>query len=228
MSYHRKFDDIAKQRILQMRRSGMPPKSIREMLRMEINNPSLQSKDIQNYISRRVGAMKQQDTQLLLDYFQQKQRESPDFVYKFRIDDQSRITDAFWIDADAKSLFKSFSGVVVFDTTYSVNAYKLPFAPFVGLDNNRISTLFGCALIQSETAKTLEWPFREWCLANDESFPTAIMTDQCPSMSKAIAEVFPQQLHISCAPGIFTRSFAKNFQVRWGRDSTDLLGNSSS
>ncbi|KAI0995185.1 hypothetical protein K3495_g12997 [Podosphaera aphanis] len=109
MPYHRKFNDIAKQRILQMRRSGMPTKSIRQMLRIEMNNPSLQSKDIQNYVSGRVDAMKQQDAQLLLDYFQQKQRESPDFVYKLRIDDQSKITDVFWIDADAKSLFRSFS-----------------------------------------------------------------------------------------------------------------------
>ncbi len=42
MPYHRKFNDIAKQRILQMRRSGMPTKSIREILRIEMNNPSLQ------------------------------------------------------------------------------------------------------------------------------------------------------------------------------------------
>ncbi|KAI1006447.1 hypothetical protein K3495_g1774 [Podosphaera aphanis] len=191
MPYHRKFNDSAKQRILQMRSSGMPTKSIREMLRIEMNNPSLQSKDIQNYVSGRVSAIKKQDAQFLLDYFQQKQRESPDFVYKLRIDDQSRITDAFWIDADAKSLFRSFSDVVVFDTTYSVNAYKLPFAPFVGLDNNGISILFGFALIQSETAETFEWLFREWCLANDGNFPAAIMTDQCPSMSKSIAEVSP-------------------------------------
>ncbi|KAI1000748.1 hypothetical protein K3495_g7449 [Podosphaera aphanis] len=168
MPYHRKFNDIAKQKILQMRRSGIPAKTIREMLHIEMNNPSLQSKDIQNYASGRVGAMKQQDAQILLDYFQQKRRESPDFVYYLRTDDQSKITDVFWIDPDAKSLFRSYSDVVVLDTTYPVNAYKLPFAPFVGLDKNEISILFGCALIQSETAETFEWLLREWCLANDE------------------------------------------------------------
>ncbi|KAI0994169.1 hypothetical protein K3495_g14013 [Podosphaera aphanis] len=210
MPYHRKFNDIAKQRILQMRRSGMPTKSIREMLRIEMNDSSLQSKDIHNYVSGRVSAIKQQDAQLLLDYFQQKQRESPDFVYKLRIDDQSRITDAFWIDADAKSLFRSFSDVVVFDTTYSVNAYKLHFAPFIGLDNNEISILFGCALIQSETAETFEWLFREWCLANDGSFPAAIMTDQCPSISKSIAEVSPPTTtHFLCTWHIYRESCEK-------------------
>ncbi|KAI0995607.1 hypothetical protein K3495_g12572 [Podosphaera aphanis] len=165
-----------------MRRSGMRTKNIREMLRIEMNNPSIQSKDIHNYVSGYVNAMKQQDAQLLLDFFQQKQQESPSFVNKLRIDEQSRLTDAFWIDSDANSLYRSFSDNVVFDTTYSVNAYKLPFAPFVGLDNNGLSILFGCALIHSETAETFEWLFREWSLANDGIMPSVIMTDQCPSM----------------------------------------------
>ncbi|KAI0995473.1 hypothetical protein K3495_g12707 [Podosphaera aphanis] len=206
MPYHRKFYDIAKQRILQMRRSGMPTKSIREMLRIKMNNPNLQLEDIQNYVSER------------------KQREIPDFVYKLRSNDQSRITDAFWIDADAKSLFRSFSDVVVFDTTHSVNAYKLSFAPFVGLDNNGISILFGCALIQSETAETFEWLFREWCLANDESFPTAIMIDQCPSMSKAIAEVFPPTTtHFLCTWHIY-RKFCEKFSGQLGARFNEFIG----
>ncbi|KAI1006480.1 hypothetical protein K3495_g1735 [Podosphaera aphanis] len=95
LPYHHKFDDIAKQRILQMRRSGMRTKNIREILRIKMNNPSIQSKDIQNYVSGYVNAMKQQDAQLLLDFFQHKQQESPNFIYKLRIDEQSRLTDAF-------------------------------------------------------------------------------------------------------------------------------------
>ncbi|KAI0995011.1 hypothetical protein K3495_g13169, partial [Podosphaera aphanis] len=224
LPYHRIFDDIAKQRILQMRPSGMQTKNIREMLRIEMNNLSIQSKDIQNFVSGYVNAMKKQDAQLLLDFFQEKQQESPSFVYKLRIDEQPRLTDALWIDSDAKSLYRSFSDVVVFDTTYSVNAYKLSFAPFVSLDNNGLSILFGCALIHSETVETFEWLFREWSLANDGIKPSVIMTDQCPSMSKAIAEVVPATTkHFLCTWHIY-RKFYEKFSGPLGGRYNDFVG----
>ncbi|KAI8555847.1 hypothetical protein RHMOL_Rhmol05G0205900 [Rhododendron molle] len=57
---------------------------------------------------------------------------------------------------------------MTFDTTYLVNQYNMPFAPFTWM-----TCIWGCA-------------------------PKAIITDQCMAMKNAIEEVFPNTRHRWC------------------------------
>jgi len=49
------------------------------------------------------------------------------------------------------------SSDVVFDTTYKVNSYDMPFGIFVGVNNHGKTILFGCALLQIETTRASRW-----------------------------------------------------------------------
>jgi MULE transposase domain len=79
---------------------------------------------------------------------------------------------------------------VTFDTTYQTNKYGMPLAPFIGQDHHRLSIFFGMALLRNECAPSFNWLFKTWLEAMYGKHPKAIITDQCPSMEKAIEQVF--------------------------------------
>ena len=47
--------------------------------------------------------------------------------------------------------------VVVFYTTYKVNAYDMPFGIFVSVNNHGKTIFFGCALLSNETISAFRW-----------------------------------------------------------------------
>ncbi|KAG7980357.1 hypothetical protein I3843_05G179200 [Carya illinoinensis] len=88
--------------------------------------------------------------------------------------------------------------VITFDTTYLTNAYKMPFAPFVGVNHHGQPILFGCGLISNEDVHTFEWLFESWLKCMNDQPPNAIITDQDKAMQLAIARVFPSSRHRFC------------------------------
>ncbi|KAF5470654.1 hypothetical protein F2P56_011153 [Juglans regia] len=103
-----------------------------------------------------------------------------------------------WADARSRAMYESFGDVITFDTTYLTNAYKMPFAPFVGVNHHGQSILFGCGLISNEDAHTFEWLFKSWLKCMKDQSPSAIITDQDKAIQIAIARVFPASRHRFC------------------------------
>ncbi|KAF5442386.1 hypothetical protein F2P56_035049 [Juglans regia] len=98
----------------------------------------------------------------------------------------------------SRAAYESFVDVITFDTTYLTNAYKMPFAPFVGVNHHGQSILFGCGLISNEDAHTFEWLFESWLKCMNDQPPKAIITDQDKAMKIAISRVFPTSRHRFC------------------------------
>ncbi|XP_057248175.1 protein FAR1-RELATED SEQUENCE 11-like [Beta vulgaris subsp. vulgaris] len=96
----------------------------------------------------------------------------------------------FWCPAQSFDWYKKCGDVVVFDTTYKVNAYDMPCGIFVAIDNHGKTILFGCALLRNETTATFSWLMK--------NPPKTIITDQDPWMSKAIALEMPTTKHSYC------------------------------
>ncbi|XP_026443836.1 protein FAR1-RELATED SEQUENCE 5-like [Papaver somniferum] len=87
------------------------------------------------------------DAQSVLNFFQRKQRENPQFFYSVQVDEDGRVVNFFWVDARSRMAYEHFGDVVTFDTTYMTNKYQMPFAPFTGVNHHYGSTQFGCALL---------------------------------------------------------------------------------
>lgn len=62
----------------------------------------------------------------------------------------------FWSDPQSQMDYDAFGDVVIFDSTYRVNRYNLPFVPFIGVDNHRSTMVFGCGIISDETVSSYE------------------------------------------------------------------------
>ncbi|KAF5475615.1 hypothetical protein F2P56_007407 [Juglans regia] len=134
----------------------------------------------------------------LCNYFEDMQKRNPEFYYKIDIDNEMRLKNVFWADFRSRAVYESFGDVITFDTTYLINAYKMPFAPFVGVNHHGQSILLGCRLISNEDANTFEWLFQSWLQCMNNQPPNAIITDQDKAMKISISRVFPTSRHRFC------------------------------
>ncbi|KAF3653472.1 hypothetical protein FXO38_15630 [Capsicum annuum] len=123
---------------------------------------------------------------------------NPGFFYAIQIDVDGRLANCFWVDARSRIAYKNFGEVVVFDPTYLINKYKMPFVPFIGVNNHHQSILFGFALLWDETQDTFEWLLRTWQEAMFGVVPRTIITDQHATITNAFARVFPNSAHHFC------------------------------
>ncbi|XP_023728883.1 protein FAR1-RELATED SEQUENCE 7-like [Lactuca sativa] len=62
--------------------------------------------------------------------------------------------NVFWADGRSREAYTKFGDVVVFDVTYMTNKFKMPFAPFIGVNHHGQSILFGGALLENEKEET--------------------------------------------------------------------------
>ncbi|XP_077242695.1 protein FAR1-RELATED SEQUENCE 5-like [Tasmannia lanceolata] len=130
---------------------------------------------------------------------QQKRSEDPNFHFCMELDISGNLRSMFWADSRARDAYLRFSDVIVFDVMYKTNRYKMPFAPFTGVNHHRQSTLFGCALLADETEETFTWLFKEWLKCMWGKAPSCIITDMDGAMQNAIRTVFPNTCHRFCS-----------------------------
>ena len=77
----------------------------------------------------------------------ERQKRDPDFFYDYTLDVEGRLQHLFWCDSQSPRDYQDYGDVVVFDSTYKMNKYRMSFVPFVGLNNHRKTTVFGCAIL---------------------------------------------------------------------------------
>ncbi|XP_042983364.1 protein FAR1-RELATED SEQUENCE 8-like [Carya illinoinensis] len=94
------------------------------------------------------------DTGALRDYFLRMQYKGNSFFTSMDLDDDGRLKNVFWADPCSRAAYQYFGDVDIFDTTYLINRYEMPFAPFVGVNHHGQSILLGAGLISSEETET--------------------------------------------------------------------------
>ncbi|XP_042969612.1 protein FAR1-RELATED SEQUENCE 5-like [Carya illinoinensis] len=112
-------------------------------------------KDCRNYIDKarylRLGAG---GAGALQEYFLRMQYKNHGFFASMDLDDNGRLKNVFWADPRSRAAYEDFGDMVTFDTTYLMNRYGMPFAPFVGINHHGQSILVGAGLISSEDTAT--------------------------------------------------------------------------
>ena len=88
------------------------------------------------------------DVMDLLQFCKVAKEENSRFQYVFTTDEENRLEYIFWSPTNYFDWYKKYEDVVVFYTTYKVNAYDMPFGIFVDVNNNGKTILFSCALLQ--------------------------------------------------------------------------------
>ena len=120
----------------------------------------------------------------------------------------------FWCDSQSRHDYEDFGDVLVFDNTYKMNRYSMPFIPLVGLNNHRKTTVFGCAIVSDETEETYVWLLQTFLRSMCQKMPKSVITDADAAMIKAIREVLPDVWHRIC-----TWHIEKNMKIQLSHKS---------
>lgn len=135
------------------------------------------------------------DAQNLLDYLKKMQAENPGFFYAIQLDEENRMGNVFWSDARSRSAYSHFGDVVSLDTMYRVYQYRVPFAPFTGVNHHGQTILFGCALLLDDSEASFIWLLKTFLTAMGDCPPVSIITDQDRVIQNAVSKVFPGARH---------------------------------
>ncbi|XP_077237298.1 protein FAR1-RELATED SEQUENCE 5-like [Tasmannia lanceolata] len=123
---------------------------------------------------------------IVANHLQNRKSKDPNFYFELELDANGTLRSMFWADSKAREAYLTFSDVNIFDVTYKTNSFKLPFAPFTGVNHHRRSTLFGCAVLADETKETFTWLFEQWLTCMFGKAPGAIITDMDGAIRNAI------------------------------------------
>jgi hypothetical protein len=59
--------------------------------------------------------------------------------FMYSMDCEGRLKNLIWSDSHSQMDYGVFGDVIIFDNTYRVNRYNLPFVPFIGVNHHRES-----------------------------------------------------------------------------------------
>ncbi|KAK1591500.1 hypothetical protein Q3G72_008684 [Acer saccharum] len=179
-------------------------------------------KDVYNHERNLCSEMRGHDEELLYEYFLSEQEKNASFIYDIKKDEEDRITHCFWADAKSRRAYNFFGDVVVFDTTYDTNRYGMVFATFIGVNNHCQSVIFGCSFLSDETTESFMWSFEQFKKSMSGGPPKVIITDQNPTMTKAIAHTFPNTVHKYCIWHILNKFSEKLNEVVYRNHYNDF------
>ncbi|KAL9681833.1 hypothetical protein QQ045_013622 [Rhodiola kirilowii] len=108
------------------------------------DNVPFDERDCRNLISKnRRLRLQQGDFEAMRRHFCEMISSNSNFFYMYDTDKNGTLKNVIWADGRSRAAYKDFGDVVSFDTTYVSNRYKMPFAPFIGVNNHGQSILFG-------------------------------------------------------------------------------------
>lgn len=205
---HRQISGSAKTLIDTLQAAGMGPRRIMSALIKEyggISKVGFTEVDCRNYMRNNRQRSLEGDIQHLLDYMRQMHAENNAFFYAVQNDEDQCMSNVFWADPKARMNYAYFGDTVTFDTTYRSNRYRLPFAPFTGVNHHGQPVLFGCAFLINESETSFVWLFKTWLTAMSGRLPVSITTDYDVVIGSAIMQVLPNTRHRFCKWHIFKK-----------------------
>ncbi|XP_048574232.1 protein FAR1-RELATED SEQUENCE 5-like [Triticum urartu] len=105
------------------------------------------------FYRKKMKLLAQGDVDTAIGIMMTRRERDPDF-FEHTVDDEGRLKNLFWCDSQSRRDYVDYGDVIVFNMTYMMNRYGMPFIRFVSLNNHRCTMVFGCALVSDETEDT--------------------------------------------------------------------------
>lgn len=199
---HRRISYAQKANLMELKGVGLRQHQVMDVMERHhggFETTGFVSKDMYNFFVRQkkkqiVGG----DVDRVIKYMQARQKDDMEFFYEYETDEAGRLKRLFWADPQSRIDYDAFGDVVVFDSTYRVNKYNLPFIPFVGVNNHGSTVIFACAIVADEKIATYEWVLKRFLDCMCQKHPKGLITDSDNSMRRAIATVMPNSEHRLC------------------------------
>ncbi|XP_074265911.1 protein FAR1-RELATED SEQUENCE 5-like [Silene latifolia] len=149
----------------------------------------------------------------------EKSRPNRRQIYNRSQKEIDKLTHVFMAHPEAVKMFRSYYYVVLIDSTYKTNEYRLPLVEMVGVTPVGKSFVIAYALVKHESENGYLWVLRKLkALLNDVVQPNAIVTDCEAGLLNAIPTVFPDSSHLLCLWHIYSNVETKALDIT-GQDS---------
>ncbi|MCH87527.1 protein FAR1-RELATED SEQUENCE 5-like, partial [Trifolium medium] len=182
----------------EMTRNLVPPRNILNTLKDRSTESKSAIKQIYNErqrLKKFIRGTRSEMQQLL------KCLEDHKYVYKIRtVGESTTVQDIFWAHPDSVRLFNTFPTVLLMDSTYKTNRYKMPLFEIVGVTSTEMSYNIGFAFIANEKEENFTWVL-EMCLTLlkcKDIVPKVVVTDRDTALMSAVVKVFPNSTVLVC------------------------------
>ncbi|RZB67038.1 Protein FAR1-RELATED SEQUENCE 11, partial [Glycine soja] len=211
-------DDI--ERIFLLKEGGLLVRQLMRVIELEKNVkhgylPFIE-RDIRNLFVKTKKKVERNDAKDLLKYCEDAKKSCSKFQYAYTLDEERRLEHIFWSPASCSDWYQKYGDVVVFDTTYKVNSYEMPFGIFVGMNSHGKTVLFGCALLRNETISAFRWLMKVDVAIDDikQKEDHDIMLEKCKRINLKLMSPLQEQAH-----GVLTRFAFQKFQEEFERST---------
>ena len=114
-------------------------------------------------------------------------------------EDTDIVTDLFWAHPVSLDLLRTFPHVLVMDSTYKTNRYRMPLLEIVGVTSTEMTFSVASVYLMKEKADNYTWALNILRSVMDAKFlPSVIVTDRELALINAIGIVFPTAKHLLC------------------------------
>lgn len=115
-------------------------------------------------------------------------------------EDSNVVRDMFWTHTDSITLLNMFPLVLIMDSTYKTNKYRLPLFEIVGVTSTGLTFNVAFAYMDSERQDNFWWALEKLkeLFFSNTSFPQVIVTDRELALMNAIKVVFPSSTNLLC------------------------------
>jgi len=127
--------------------------------------------------------------------------EEHNYTYFSRTQSESTtIEDIVWAHPTSFKLFNNFPIVLVMDSTYKTNMYKMPMFEVVGVTSTDLTYSVEFGFVTHEKEENFVWVLKMLCklLTSEMNMPKVIVTDRDISLMKAVGNVFPESYAMNC------------------------------
>jgi len=117
------------------------------------------------------------------------------YTYFSRTQSESTtIEDIFWDHPTSVKLFNNFPTVLVMDSTYKSNMYKMPMFEAVGVTSTDLTYSVGFGFVTHEKEKNFVWVLKmlRKLLTSKKNMPKVIVTDMDMYLMKVVGNIFPE------------------------------------
>ena len=190
---HRKIKEYQKHEIMSMGAAGIRIHDMMDSLiskHVWYGGVGFTRREIYNLCAReKRKLLSKGDAATVIGIMASRKQRDPSFFFEYKLDKEGHLNRMFWCDSQSRHDYEDFGDVLVFDSTYKMNRYGMPFIPFVGLNNHRKTTVFGCAIVSDETEETYVWLLQTFLRSMCQKMPKSVITDADAAMIKAIRQV---------------------------------------
>ncbi|XP_024640748.1 protein FAR1-RELATED SEQUENCE 5-like [Medicago truncatula] len=111
------------------------------------------------------------------------------------------VSDVFWAHPYSIKLFKTFSTLLVLDSTYKTNKCRLPLLEFVGNTSTMITFSIDFAYMMSERQDNVYWALQRFCemLHSKDLHPKVVVTNWEYALINVVEYVFPKATTMLCS-----------------------------